>query len=69
MKHLFEPFHRTENVEAISGTNPGLTITKEATALHHGGTNSVESKLGSGTTFIVSIPLGVTQGGENLSNT
>ena len=53
--HLFEPFHRAGNVHAIRGTGLGLTITKESVEMHHG-TITVESQLGIGTTFTVSIP-------------
>lgn len=54
--HLFEPFHRAANVEAISGTGLGLTITKEAIELH-GGTITVESQVGVGTTFVATLPI------------
>lgn len=54
--HLFEPFHRAANVEAISGTGLGLTITKEAVELH-GGTITVESQVGVGTTFVTTLPI------------
>lgn len=56
LTYLFEPFHRAANVDAIAGTGLGLTITKEAVELH-GGTITVESQSGVGTTFIVRIPL------------
>ncbi len=54
-KHLFEPFHRAGNVGAIKGTGLGLAITKRAVELH-GGSIRVESKVGVGTTFTVTIP-------------
>ena len=54
-KHLFEAFHRAGNVGTISGTGLGLTITKQSVETH-GGTIEVESKVGEGTTFIVTIP-------------
>lgn len=54
--HLFEPFHRAANVGAIAGTGLGLVLTKEAVTLHHG-TVTVESQLGVGTTFTVTIPI------------
>jgi PAS domain S-box-containing protein len=63
LPHLFEPFHRAANVGAISGTGLGLVITKEAVELH-GGTITVESQQGAGTTFIIRIPIS-TGGGEN----
>jgi PAS domain S-box-containing protein len=57
LKHLFEPFHRAANVGDISGTGLGMVITKESVELH-GGTITVESQIGIGTLFTVSIPLG-----------
>jgi signal transduction histidine kinase/HAMP domain-containing protein len=56
LAHLFEPFHRGENVGTISGTGLGLAITKQAVEAH-GGTIAVESHLGLGTTFILSLPM------------
>ncbi len=61
LKHLFELFHRADNVGAISGTGLGLAITKEAIEMH-GGTIAVESKIGSGTTFTVTIPARTEEG-------
>src|SRR5690606_32808653 len=54
--HLFQPFQRASNVGAIPGTGLGLAITKEAIELH-GGTISVNSTVGGGTTFTVRIPV------------
>ncbi len=56
LPHLFEPFHRAANVGTISGTGLGLVITREAVELH-GGTITVESQQGVGTTFHVRIPI------------
>jgi len=56
LAHLFEPFHRAGNVNAIKGTGLGLAITKHAVDLH-GGTIEVDSTVGAGTTFIVRIPV------------
>jgi signal transduction histidine kinase len=56
LKHLFQPFHRADNVGTISGTGLGLVITKESVELH-GGIIAVESTVGVGTTFTVTIPL------------
>lgn len=53
---LFEAFHRAKNVGNISGTGLGLAIVKKALDLH-GGTISLESKEGAGSTFTLSIPL------------
>ncbi|MFN8488049.1 MAG: PAS domain S-box protein [Caldilineaceae bacterium] len=56
LTHLFEPFHRAGNVGAISGTGLGMVITKEAVELH-GGSISVASEIGVGSTFTVSLPI------------
>jgi PAS domain S-box-containing protein len=55
LHRLFEPFRRAANVGAIQGTGLGLAIAKEAVELH-GGTIAVESQVGVGTTFIVTLP-------------
>lgn len=54
-KHLFEVFHRGANVGQISGTGLGLAIVKQAVDAH-GGTIEVESAVGEGTTFILTVP-------------
>lgn len=53
---LFAPFHRASNVGTISGTGLGLAIVKKSVDLHSGKL-TVESEVGVGTTFIVTIPL------------
>jgi PAS domain S-box-containing protein len=55
-KHLFEAFHRATNVGTTLGTGLGLAIAKQA-AESHGGTITVESTVGVGTTFIVTLPI------------
>lgn len=55
LAHLFQPFQRASNVSAIGGTGLGLVIVKEAVELH-GGTITVTSQLGVGTTFTVTLP-------------
>ncbi len=52
---LFEPFHRAKNVGSIAGTGLGLAIVKHCVELH-GGTIRFSSVLGSGTTFIITLP-------------
>ncbi len=52
---LFETFHRGSNVGNIPGTGLGLAIVKKAVDLH-GGTISVETQLGKGTRFTVTLP-------------
>ncbi len=55
-KLLFDPFHRAENVGNIPGTGLGLTIVKNSCSIH-GGSISVDSEVGKGTTFTVILPL------------
>jgi signal transduction histidine kinase len=52
---LFESFSRASNVGTIQGTGLGLSIVQKCVALH-GGQITVESKVGEGTTFTVSLP-------------
>jgi PAS domain S-box-containing protein len=53
--HLFETFYRASNVGNISGTGLGLAIVKRAVELHSG-TIKVDSILGTGTRFVVTLP-------------
>jgi signal transduction histidine kinase len=57
-EHLFERFFRAESATrlAIPGTGLGLTISK-AIVEAHGGSISVVSREGRGTTFSVAFPL------------
>jgi PAS domain S-box-containing protein len=56
---IFDRFHRVENIQGRSqeGTGIGLAMVKELVRMHKG-TISVESELGKGSTFIVTIPSG-----------
>jgi len=54
-QHLFELFHRGKNVENLAGTGLGLSVVKKCLDLQ-GGTISVESEVGVGTTVTVTIP-------------
>jgi signal transduction histidine kinase len=56
LPRLFEPFHRAANVEGLPGTGLGLVIAKQSVEMH-GGSLSVESAIGQGTTFTVRLPL------------
>jgi signal transduction histidine kinase len=53
---LFESFNRGRNVGAIAGTGLGLSIVKKCVE-RHGGQIAVDSIVGVGTTFTVSLPL------------
>jgi PAS domain S-box-containing protein len=55
LPHLFEAFHRGANAACIRGTGLGLNIVKQIVELHHG-TIRVESTIGVGTTFVVTLP-------------
>ncbi len=55
-ERLFESFHRASNAGTIPGTGLGLAIVKKCVDLH-GGKTTVESKVGVGTTFTVTLPL------------
>lgn len=50
--HLFEPFHRAENVGTVPGTGLGLTLVRKCLELH-GGRIDFASEVGQGSTFIV----------------
>jgi len=54
--HIFERFFRAHNVGDIAGTGIGLTLARYIIDLH-GGEISVDSQLGSGSTFTVRLPL------------
>ena len=56
LPHIFDTFHQVDNSSTrdAGGSGLGLAITKRLVELH-GGTIEVESKLGSGTTFIFTI--------------
>lgn len=56
VEKLFDPFYRASNIGRISGTGLGLAIVKHVVDLHEGDV-SVDSKLGEGTVFTVSLPL------------
>ncbi|WP_437760995.1 ATP-binding protein [Sorangium sp. So ce1389] len=59
LPHLFERFHRVEGARGRSyeGSGIGLALVQELAKLH-GGSAAVESRVGEGSRFSVSIPLG-----------
>ena len=59
LPHVFERFHRVEGVRARTheGTGIGLALVQELVR-QHGGTVAVESILGQGSIFVVTIPKG-----------
>jgi signal transduction histidine kinase/CheY-like chemotaxis protein len=56
LPHVFERFHRGSNVARLSGTGLGLAGAKDIVE-QHGGTISVMSTEGRGTTVVVRLPL------------
>ena len=63
LSHIFEPFYRAQGETSISGTGVGLAIAKDIVEAH-GGTITVESAVGEGTTFTVRLPLNDRRPGE-----
>ncbi|HET8912676.1 MAG TPA: ATP-binding protein [Ktedonobacteraceae bacterium] len=61
LPRMFERFHRVRGTEGRTheGTGIGLSLVHELVKLH-GGTIGVTSKLGKGSTFTVTLPLGIT---------
>jgi signal transduction histidine kinase/CheY-like chemotaxis protein len=59
LPRIFDRFHRVDGARGRTheGTGIGLALVQELAKLH-GGSTEVESQLGSGSTFTVSIPLG-----------
>lgn len=60
LARIFEPFNRGSNTGSIKGTGLGLSIVKRAVEVL-GGSLSIESKVGTGTSIIVKLPI------QNLS--
>jgi PAS domain S-box-containing protein len=59
LPHIFDRFHRVEGSRGRSheGSGIGLALVQELTRLH-GGSIRVQSQLGAGSVFVVSLPLG-----------
>ena len=56
VRRAFEPFFRGEKVQATAGTGLGLSIVRRVLDAI-GGAISIESEVGHGTTFVISVPL------------
>lgn len=56
LPRLFEPFYRADNALRFNGTGLGLSIVHESITRHGGGVE-VASAEGSGSTFVVTLPL------------
>ena len=55
-QHLFDAFHRGENIGETQGAGLGLSIVKQFVDLHDG-TIRVDSEVNKGTTFTVILPI------------
>jgi len=56
-QRIFDPFFTTKGVG--EGTGQGLSMAHRVVVQEHGGTITVESEEGAGTTFVIRLPLGV----------
>jgi two-component system, sensor histidine kinase and response regulator len=54
--HIFEGFYRGQSGKATAGHGIGLAVSRQIVDAH-GGSINVESELGKGTTFVVSLPV------------
>jgi signal transduction histidine kinase len=71
LPHIFDKFYQADNQAqaASKGTGLGLAIAKEIVEAH-GGHTTVESTVGEGTTFVVTLPIeapGAKKGAEPTS--
>lgn len=67
LSNLFIPFNRASNVGAIEGTGLGLSIVEQAVEAHNG-IIDIESKVGAGTTFVVTFADLAAQEAQNDQN-
>ncbi len=65
MPYLYQRFYRgrRDQIADVSGTGLGLSIVQELVELHNGSI-AVESAIGKGSTFIVTLPIALHQGGQ-----
>lgn len=64
LPHIFERYFRARASTGIAGTGIGLNLVKMIVDLH-GGTVEIESKRGQGSTFTVSLPIGLSTPGAS----
>ena len=64
---IFDPFFTTKGVGR--GTGQGLAIARNVVVDKHGGTVSVESEVGKGTTFLIRLPIAPPQRPETSTDT
>ncbi len=55
LDYVFQPFYRATNAKSVKGNGIGLSLTQKIIKLH-GGMIDVQSSLGHGTTFTVTLP-------------
>ncbi|MDD5863776.1 MAG: ATP-binding protein [Firmicutes bacterium] len=65
LPHIFDPFFTTK--QAGEGTGLGLAIVAQVVEEHHGSIH-VDSRVGKGTTFTVTLPRSFDPGGQESSN-
>lgn len=63
LDRIFQPFQRLHGSKEFDGTGIGLSICQKV-ALRHGGSITAKSVSGKGSSFIVTLPLGASQGGD-----
>jgi signal transduction histidine kinase len=56
LSHIFERFHRARNVGGVRGVGIGLATVREIVE-QHGGSVTVESRQGEGSTFTIHLPM------------
>jgi two-component system sensor histidine kinase/response regulator len=56
LPHVFEGFYRGQSAKAIAGHGIGLAVSRQMVDAH-GGSITVDSELGKGTTFLISLPV------------
>jgi DNA-binding response OmpR family regulator len=68
LPHVFDRFYQSDQAQGERGTGIGLALCKELVELH-GGSIAVESVVGKGSTFLVTLPLhqeNVSQNGQGI---